>query len=91
VQARDPLWHQKLLRRYQAPRAEALAVAEVAEDPGSIHMPSPSYFPLITALGMPMIAFGLIYQNESHALFGLVAAGVVVLLLGAYGWALEPS
>ncbi|MBA3552080.1 MAG: cytochrome c oxidase subunit I [Actinobacteria bacterium] len=50
-----------------------------------IHMPSPSYFPLLAALGLPVLAFGLLYSTF------LVADGVLLLLLGLYGWAMEPS
>ncbi|HLZ71223.1 MAG TPA: cytochrome c oxidase subunit I [Dehalococcoidia bacterium] len=91
VQARDPLWHQKLLRRYRAPRAESIAEQQVEEEPGHIHMPSPSYYPLITALGLPIMMYALIWQNDNKGLWGLFVAGALVLLLGAYGWATEPT
>ena len=48
-------------------------------------MPSPSYFPLIAALGFPIMATGLIYD------YALVAVGAAVLFVGIYGWALEPA
>jgi cytochrome c oxidase subunit I len=51
----------------------------------AIHMPSPSYFPVIAAAGIPIIAYGLLYSNI------LVVDGVLTLLLGLYGWANEPS
>ncbi len=90
VQARDPLWHQKLLRRFSPLRADQ---AEVESEHGEehIHMPAPSYYPFLTALGLPLMGYGLIYQSESKGLFALVVLGVVVILLGAYGWATEPS
>ncbi len=91
VQARDPLWHQKLLRRYMAPRAETIGEQKVEEEPGHIHMPSPSYYPLITALGLPIMMYGIIYQSDNKGLWGVVGAGVIVLLLGAFGWATEPT
>jgi cytochrome c oxidase subunit 1 len=50
-----------------------------------IHMPSPSFYPLLAALGLPLIAYGVIYTNW------LVADGILTLLVGVYGWALEPS
>ena len=50
-----------------------------------IHMPSPSFFPLIAAIGLPIIATGLIYDAA------IVAVGVAVLVVGVYGWALEPA
>jgi len=90
VQARDSLWHQKLLRRFSAPRAEGLE--EAAQEPvGRIHMPNPSYYPILTALGLPIMGYGIIYQQDSHAFFGLLAAGLLVLLVGAFGWAMEPG
>ena len=51
----------------------------------SIHMPSPSYFPLVAALGLPILCYGLIYSTI------LVIDGAVTLLVGLYGWAVEPS
>jgi cytochrome c oxidase subunit I len=48
-------------------------------------MPSPSYFPIIAAAGIPIIAYGLLYSTI------LVVDGVLTLLLGLYGWAIEPS
>ena len=93
VQARDPLWHAKLLRRFSGPRGAA--AAEAIEQPdhpdGPIHMPSPSYYPFLTALGMPVLAFGVIYQQDDKRLIGLMAVGVLLLLTGAFGWAMEPA
>jgi cytochrome c oxidase subunit 1 len=48
-------------------------------------MPSPSFFPLIAAIGLPIIATGLIYDPA------IVAVGAAVLVVGIYGWALEPA
>ncbi len=47
-------------------------------------MPKPSYWPLVAAAGIPLIGYGLMFQ---WILSGL---GVVVLLVGIYGWAMEP-
>jgi len=93
VQARDPLWHAKLLRRYASARAGSVSIgqAPVEEEPGHIHMPSPSYYPFITALGMPIMAFGLIYHVDNRGFIALGVAGLLVLLLGAFGMAMEPT
>jgi cytochrome c oxidase subunit 1 len=50
-----------------------------------IHLPGPSYYPFVAALGLPVLGYGLIFG------IGLVAAGVVVTLVGLYAWILEPS
>ena len=62
--------------------------AEQAAHGGSghgIHMPSPSYMPILTSFGLPMVGYGLMYG------YWLSIAGAVVLLTGLYGWALEPD
>lgn len=51
---------------------------------GHIHMPSPSYFPLVAALGLPLIAFGLMYWMPLSVIGGLISVA------GFYAWALEP-
>jgi len=60
------------------------AGASAEEQGHGIHLPSPSYFPLLTAAGMPVIGYGFIYSPI------LLAAGAVMLLVGAFGWVLEP-
>jgi hypothetical protein len=49
-----------------------------------IHMPGLSIFPFITALGLALASFGLIY----HYVLGGI--GVAITLYGIYSWALEP-
>jgi cytochrome c oxidase subunit 1 len=89
VHARDPLWHQKLLRRY----GRATGSDPLAQEPADehIHMPPRSFYPIITALGLPLMGYGFIYQQDHPAFWALFAVGVVVLLLGAFGWATEPT
>jgi cytochrome c oxidase subunit I len=50
-----------------------------------IHLPGPSYFPVLASIGFPVLGYGIIFS------WPLAVAGVVVLLAGLYGWALEPS
>jgi cytochrome c oxidase subunit I len=50
-----------------------------------IHMPSPSFFPVLAALGLPILFYGLIYSTI------LVIDGGIILLTGVFGWAIEPS
>src|SRR4051812_33943974 len=49
------------------------------------HMPSPSYWPVVLAVGLPIIAYGIIFSRI------LAVVGGVIVLLGSFGWALEPS
>ena len=51
-----------------------------------IHMPSPSYWPLLTAIGMPILSYGMIYKTWAVAILG------GVWIFGSlYAWALEPA
>jgi cytochrome c oxidase subunit 1 len=50
-----------------------------------IHMPSPSYWPLVVAFGLPIIGLGIIYSIPV-AIFG-----ALIVVFGVFGWALEPS
>jgi hypothetical protein len=69
------------------------------EDGHGIHMPSPSFYPLVAAIGLVVAAYGLLLTRTTtellgffgnNAWFGLVGVGVVILCAGVYGWALEP-
>jgi cytochrome c oxidase subunit 1 len=51
-----------------------------------IHMPSPSYFPLVMCSGLPVLGYGVVFHN-----WYLGALGVLILIVGMYAWALEPS
>jgi cytochrome c oxidase subunit 1 len=50
-----------------------------------IHLPNPSYWPIVTAFGLTVIAAGVMF---SWVMFGV---GVLILLAGIYNWALEPA
>ena len=50
-----------------------------------IHMPSRSYWPILLALSLPVIGYGLIYNRT------LMAIGAVLVLLTMFGWAMEPA
>jgi cytochrome c oxidase subunit I len=50
-----------------------------------IHLPSPSYYPFIAALGFPLLGYGVIFH------WWMAFLGGAILLGGLYAWALEPS
>jgi cytochrome c oxidase subunit 1 len=92
VHALDEFWHRKYIEDERTGRlvpvqAGAAGAHDDAgiDDHGSIHLPSPSFWPLISSLGLPIIGYGILYS------WWLVALGSVVALVGFYGWALEPS
>ncbi|MGI9018912.1 MAG: cytochrome c oxidase subunit I [Euzebya sp.] len=54
-----------------------------------IHMPDPSWFPLYLAIGLPIAAYGLLF--EGVLMIGLITAGAIITFGSMIGWALEPS
>ena len=81
VEGRDQYWIMKA-------KAEAagtpLTEPEALVDPSTIHMPSPSYWPVFTAIGVALIAGGLL----SH--FALSFVGGAIAFIGVIGWGNEP-
>ena len=51
---------------------------------GAIHMPDPSYWPLIAAIGIFIAGFGILFT------MALVPVGLFIVLVSVYGWSLEP-
>jgi cytochrome c oxidase subunit 1 len=64
---------------------EAIIAEQEANADAHIHLPSPSYWPIVLAVGLPIIAYGVIF---SHV---LAVVGAAIVLLGIFGWSLEPS
>jgi len=56
-----------------------------------IHMPSPSYYPLVAAFGLPVMGYGMVYGRSSGLSYVVVVLGAVILLAGLFAWAMEPS
>jgi cytochrome c oxidase subunit 1 len=54
-------------------------------DPAKMHLPNPSFFPIIAALGLIMMATGMIFS------YVLAVVGFLYLVISIGGWALEPT
>jgi cytochrome c oxidase subunit 1 len=95
VHSLDDFWHQKYREDESGRMTPVLAggAVEPAAEHGheetahslGIHMPSPSFMPLIASLGFPVLATGLIYD------YALVPVGATLILVGIFGWAMEPA
>jgi cytochrome c oxidase subunit I len=88
VTSLDDWWHQKYdhdengrLRR----RENIKYLADPDFDASGVHLPSPSYWPIIVAAGLPLVAYGLIYT------YWLAAVGGLLIVGGIFGWGFEPS
>jgi len=93
VHALDEFFHRKYeevdtengARLVKVKSAEEILAAEEARADAHIHLPSPSYWPIVLAFGLPIIAYGVIYNLL------LSVVGAAIMLLGIFGWVLEPS
>jgi cytochrome c oxidase subunit 1 len=88
----DAFWHEKYVedpsgRPVPIPAGAATVHDEpVGHEHGhGIHMPAPSYWPLIAAIGLPIIGLGLLYS------YPVIAIGGIITIVGLYGWVLEPA
>ena len=93
VENLDDFWHKKYGedsegRAVRKDTADQLLV-DLEEDglnpKEHIKLPNPSYFPFILALGLPLLGYAVIYKSVA-----LAGVGLVFLLIGGFGWALEP-
>ncbi len=70
---------------HQVATAEDIMADMEANADEHIHLPSPSYWPIILALGLPIMAYGVIYN------IWLIVVGAGVVLAAMFGWGLEPA
>jgi cytochrome c oxidase subunit I len=90
VHALDDFWHRKYAEDKSGRLVPVQAggsddAAEHHGDGHGIHLPGPSYFPLIAALGFPLVGYGIMFH------WWMAFVGAAVILAGIYGWALEPG
>ncbi len=79
VHSRDPLWEVK--RERGGPLPEPTPVSGEG-----IHLPNPSYWPLVTAIGVLVVFCGFIIGFPYVNL-----VGAVILFTGIFRWAFEPT
>jgi cytochrome c oxidase subunit I len=99
VHGLDDYWHRKyteddegrLVRLPEFEAARAAAEANVAREGQHVHMPSPSYFPIIAAFGLVVIAYGMILGRSNGANYLVSVIGGVIVFGALYAWGLEPS
>jgi len=82
----DDFWHKK----YQEDENGKLVKVADGNDIAQLgdqhpHLPSPSYWPIVLAFGLPLIALGVIYN------LAFSAVGLIVVIGSIYGWILEPA
>jgi len=87
----DEFFHRKYAEDHETGEIRQVATAEEiladqqAHADKNIHLPSPSYWPLVVSFALPIIGFGVIYNPI------IIAVGAAVAILGIFGWCMEPS
>ena len=84
----DDFWYRKYGETSDHKLVRIAATEDVTQklsDGKHIHLPSPSYWPIVSAFGMPIVAYGLIFNMWLCLIGGIIVVG------GLYGWVLEPA
>ncbi|MEO6627638.1 MAG: cytochrome c oxidase subunit I [Aquihabitans sp.] len=83
----DDFWHRKYGEDEHGRLVRIAATEDVLQrgDATDVHLPSPSYWPIVMAFGMPFIAWGLIFN------MWLCVLGGICVVAAIYGWLMEPS
>lgn len=97
VHSLDEFWHRKYtedkdgrpVRREEADQYIDHLHEIGTNPPVPIHLPNPSYFPIIVALGLPLIAYGIIFHTSMVGK-ALIAIGFLISLTALIGWGSEP-
>ena len=69
----------------QVRTAEDILAEQTANAESHIHMPSPSYWPLVLSVAIFIVGIGVIYNRF------VAVVGALGILLAMYGWSLEPG
>ena len=87
VEEFDEFWHRKYGHDENGRLVRIAKTEDVVQlgDATGVHLPSPSYWPLVLALGFPLIGYGLIFN------LWWAVPGTVLVIAGIYGWVMEPS
>ena len=86
VHGRDEWWHTKYAENDEGKVVRVATVEEAAQtgEATGVHLPSPSFWPLAVAIGLPLIGYGLIFN------LWLALIGALLTIASLYSWALEP-
>jgi cytochrome c oxidase subunit 1 len=93
VTHRDEWWHRKyteddegrLVKLPPSPES-TIPPRRDPNEPHNIHMPSPSYWPFVLALGLPIIGYGFVFQY-----WWLLGIGALISFFGLNAWTSEPA
>ena len=88
VVGQDHYW---IVKRRAEADGNPITGPEPYVDPETIHMPSPSYWPFITAVGTVLLAAGFFFEFPlDYIKYPLPFIGGLIAFIGVVGWSNEP-
>ena len=86
VHGRDEWGHSKYAENDEGQVVRVATTEEAAQtgEATGVHLPSPSFWPLAVAVGLPLIGYGLIFN------LWLALVGALLTIASLYSWAMEP-
>ena len=86
IESQDDWWFRKYNINEDGSVVRIATAEEAAQkgDAEGVHLPSPSFWPLVLAIGLPLIGYGVIFN------LWLCVAGGLLTGMAIYAWALEP-
>ncbi len=92
VHGRDAFWEQKYANGHAVPQGASDDEEHHGDEGHGIHMPSPSYWPLVAAVGLAVSGYGMVFHEPGQVAGAIVAiVGVAITMVGIYAWAMEPA
>jgi cytochrome c oxidase subunit 1 len=89
VEGLDHYW---IVKRRAAAAGRPITGPEQYVDPSTIHMPDPSYWPLVTAIGVLVLAAGMLFDTGwDYIRFPIPFIGGIICFIGIVAWANEPA
>jgi cytochrome c oxidase subunit 1 len=84
--------HYWLVKRRAEAEGHPITEPEPYVDPATIHMPSPSYWPIFTAFGVLVLAAGFLIEFPwPYIKYPVPFIGGIIAFIGVVGWSLEPA
>ncbi|MGF1595403.1 MAG: cytochrome c oxidase subunit I [Acidimicrobiales bacterium] len=87
VTSLDDFWHRKYVEDENG-KIRRIATGDELAQPGNgegVHLPAPSYWPLVLAASIPIVGYGIIFN------LWLTIPGALLTVAALFGWALEPA
>jgi cytochrome c oxidase subunit I len=88
IVGRDHYW---IVKRRAEAEGHPITGPEPHVDPRTIHMPSPSYWPIVVSFGLAWLAAGLLIPFPlDYIKYPVSFIGGIIVILGVIGWSNEP-